>query len=187
MRFNMATTSFRHNRSLGGKLSPFAGRPLPLNNVGPVGARPCQGLERGVVHHCRRSVAERLQHQHDRQIMLQALSPAWQAHVAADHHPHRKDCAICLQAASRDRPHYRQSDSSFYALSSDISGPFVKGRDVGGPKKYFVVYSIRLPVLSRFHRLRLPVLALLCPCQALLLRGTVDLCSVRHLCCLCRR
>ena len=103
-------------------------------------------LKEGWVHHCRHSVAERLQHQNDRQTMLQALSPAWQAHVAADHHPHRKDCAICLQAASRDRPHYRQSDTSFYALSSDISGPFVKGRDVGGPKKYFVVYSIRLPV-----------------------------------------
>ena len=78
------------------------------------------------------------------------MSPAWRAHVAADHHPYRKDCDVCLQAASRDRPHFRQSDLSFYSLSADISGPFAPGKDVGGKKRYFVAFAIRLPVGEEF-------------------------------------
>ena len=107
-------------------------------------------LKDGWVRHCRTSVEALLQYQEDQQAKLQALSPAWQAHVAADHHPYRKDCEICLQAASRDRPHFRQSDSSFYAMSADISGPFTSGKDIGGSKRYFVAFAIRLPVGETF-------------------------------------
>ena len=107
-------------------------------------------LKEAWIHHCRAHVAALLQFQEDQQMKLRALSPAWQAHIAADHHPYRKDCAVCLQAASRDRPHYRQTDSSFYALSADISGPFAPGKDVGGPKRYFVAFAIRLPVGESF-------------------------------------
>ena len=69
----------------------------------------------------------------------------WRAHVEADHVPYRKDCKVCLQAASRDRPHLKQDAPSMYSLSSDICGPFFAGMDIGGAKKYFVVFTIRLP------------------------------------------
>ena len=107
-------------------------------------------LKEGWIHHCHTSLTAILQFQEERQAKLQALSPSWRAHVAADHHPYRKDCEICLQAASRDRPHFRQTESSFYAMSADISGPFASGKDVGGPRRYFVAFSIRLPVGDDF-------------------------------------
>ena len=35
-------------------------------------------------------------------------------------------------------------------MSADISGPFASGKDVGGPRRYFVAFSIRLPVGEDF-------------------------------------
>ena len=107
-------------------------------------------VKHGWRHHCQSNVQKQEEYAASQQVKLQALSPSWQAHVAADHHPYRKDCEICLQAASRDRPHFRQTDRSFYSLSADISGPFVPGKDVGGPKRYFVAFAIRLPVGDDF-------------------------------------
>ena len=40
-----------------------------------------------------------------RQDALKALSPDWRAHISEDHVPYRKDCEVCLQAASRGRQH----------------------------------------------------------------------------------
>ena len=37
-----------------------------------------------------------------------------------------------------------------YTLATDISGPFSPGVDVGGAKKYFIVFAMRLPVGPEF-------------------------------------
>ena len=41
------------------------------------------------------------------------VSPTWQEHVAADHVPSRKDCEVCLQAASRGRAHHKSPHPQF--------------------------------------------------------------------------
>ena len=103
-------------------------------------------LKEGWNHHVRTTEASRNVAESSRRAMLRTLSPQWQAHVEADHVPYRKDCEVCLQAASRGRAHYKQESSAFYALSSDISGPFAPGQDVSGKRKNFVVFTIRAPV-----------------------------------------
>ena len=50
-------------------------------------------------------------------------------------------CKFGVQAASKGRAHHKHDHSAFYALSSDICGPFAKGHDVSGKKKYFVVFT----------------------------------------------
>ena len=109
-----------------------------------------QAVKRGWSEHVASSESHRLDQELLRRQQLRALSPQWQAHVEADHVPYRRDCEVCLQAASRGRAHLKQDHAAFYALSSDICGPFSPGADVGKVKKYFVVYTIKIPVGSNF-------------------------------------
>ena len=76
------------------------------------------------------------------------MSPeVWERHCQADHMPYRNDCPICVQGASRDRPHFTKHPHLF-ELSSDVAGPYHKGRDFGGACRYFVIFTIRVPVKS---------------------------------------
>ncbi|OLP95354.1 hypothetical protein AK812_SmicGene22530 [Symbiodinium microadriaticum] len=76
------------------------------------------------------------------------MSPeVWERHCQADHIPYRNDCAVCIQGASRDRSHHSKNPHLF-ELTSDVAGPYHKGRDFGGKCRYFVVFTIRVPVKS---------------------------------------
>ncbi|CAE7769388.1 unnamed protein product [Symbiodinium sp. CCMP2592] len=76
------------------------------------------------------------------------MSPeVWERHCQADHLPYRNDCPICIQGASRDRSHFTKHPHLF-ELSSDVAGPYHKGRDFGGACRYFVIFTIRVPVKS---------------------------------------
>ena len=107
-------------------------------------------LKEGWRQHVHQPESVRIADARGREQALRALSPEWPAHVSADHVPKRRDCEVCLQAASRGRLHYKHPHSAFYALSSDICGPFAPGKDVGGKKKYFGVFTMRVPVISDF-------------------------------------
>ena len=107
-------------------------------------------LQQGWREHCRLSHAQRDLVSSAQQAQLCALSPEWQAHFASDHIPYRRDCEVCIQAASRDRSHFKQDSPPMYTLSTDIAGPFSPGVDVGSTKRYFMVFSMRLPVGSDF-------------------------------------
>ena len=55
----------------------------------------------------------------------------WRSHVAREHTPFRKDCAVCQQGAARDRPHARQKlQPKAGVLSLDTAGPFARAPDL---------------------------------------------------------
>ena len=154
---SMMTTSWYVYENLHGLSGPGSGKALCQESSPHKGFASSQWAEwaPGLVHvlqegwrehvRTRACPSVRLSAAAARQDMLRALSPEWQAHLAADHVPYRKDCEVCLQAASRGRLHYKHDHASFYSLSSDICGPFAPGQDVTGKKKYFVVFTMRLP------------------------------------------
>ena len=72
----------------------------------------------------------------------------WDEHLKSDHIPYRPDCAVCIEAASRDRPHSLQANRHLFQLSTDVAGPFKAGVDFGGSHRFFMAYSIRVPVLK---------------------------------------
>ena len=53
----------------------------------------------------------------------------WERHCRAGHIPHRRDCAVCLEGAGRDRPHHRQPCPDSYRLAVDLTGPFIPALD----------------------------------------------------------
>ena len=83
-----------------------------------------------------------------RQEALHKLTDGqWAEHLRSDDIPYRADyCAVCIGAASRDRPHCLRSRRHLFQLSADVAGPFKPGIDFGGSQKYFMVYSIQIPV-----------------------------------------
>ena len=83
--------------------------------------------------------------------VLKALSPEWQPHIQADHIPYRRDCEVCLQAASRDRSHFKQDSSAFYALSSDICGPLSQGQMWGLQRSILWFSPLSCLLVKAFH------------------------------------
>ena len=71
----------------------------------------------------------------------------WERHCRAGHIPHRRDCAVCLEGAGRDRPHHRQSCPDSYCLAVDMTGPFIPALDqeIKHPR-YMLVGTTTIPV-----------------------------------------
>ena len=74
----------------------------------------------------------------------------WQLHVSNGHKPFRRDCAVCLEGAGRDRPRRRIQHPESYTLSIDLSGPHKKGADQRGRPSYFMVAVYTVPVKDTF-------------------------------------
>ncbi len=71
----------------------------------------------------------------------------WAAHYHAGHVPFRRDCAICLEAAGRDRPRRAIPHPSAYTWSLDLMGPFVESKDQEVLQaKYGLVTVVTIPV-----------------------------------------
>ena len=72
--------------------------------------------------------------------MLKALS--WDEHIRNGHCPYRRDCRVCQETLSRQKPHRRVQHPWSAVLSLDTAGPFRPGKDlstVGGKAKYLLV------------------------------------------------
>ena len=74
----------------------------------------------------------------------------WQLHVSNGNKPFRRDCAVCLEGAGRDRPGRRIQHPESYTLSIDLSGPHKKGVDQRGRPSYFMVAIYTVPVKDTF-------------------------------------
>eukprot|EP00435_Cladocopium_sp_Y103_P013046 s2797_g3.t1 len=74
----------------------------------------------------------------------------WQLHVSNGHLPFRRDCAVCLESAGRDRPRRRLQYPEAHTMSIDISGPHRKGIDQRGRPTYFMVVVYTVPVKDTF-------------------------------------
>ena len=70
----------------------------------------------------------------------------WQLHVFNGHKPFRRDCAVCLEGAGRDRPRRRIQHPESFTLSIDLNGPRKKGVDQRGRPSYFMVAVYTVPV-----------------------------------------
>ena len=85
--------------------------------------------------------------EHPQMAALSAKEKAqWEQHYANNHVPYRRDCGICVEAASRGRPHRRQKHPATQVLAVDIWGPLKPGCDLDNAKpKYVLVGTLTLP------------------------------------------
>ena len=74
----------------------------------------------------------------------------WQLHVSNGHKPFRRDCAVCVEGAGRDRPRRRLQHPESYTLSIHLSRPHKKGIDQRGRPSYFMVAVYTVPVQDSF-------------------------------------
>ena len=86
-----------------------------------------------------------------RQPRMQPLGPValeqWRQHFQNDHYPARRDCAQCLRAQGRGRPHKRIRHADAFTLAVDLSGRLQPGRDQGNKRaKYFLIGAYTFPV-----------------------------------------
>ncbi|CAE7802253.1 GIP [Symbiodinium sp. CCMP2592] len=79
----------------------------------------------------------------------------WEQHVANNHVPYRRDCAVCVHGAGNGRRHHGVVHPDVYCMSADIAGPIpVKGKDPESRNhrpatfKYFLAVSYRFPRLK---------------------------------------
>ena len=79
----------------------------------------------------------------------------WEQHVANNHVPYRRDCAVCVHGAGNGRRHKGVVHPDVYCMSADIAGPIrVKGKDPESRNhrpatfKYFLAVSYRFPRLK---------------------------------------
>ena len=71
----------------------------------------------------------------------------WAADYQAGHAPFRRDCAVCLEAAGRDRARKPMKSQEGYCWSMDIAGPFKPGEDqVMKQPRYILVSCVTVPV-----------------------------------------
>ena len=111
------------------------------------------GLSQAVVQaweEHQREPSRQLEAEQQDQAILKAISPSWEAHFHQDHRPFRRDCAVCLEASARQRPHYRQDHTSVFTMSMDIAGPLEKGVDSDAKTKhrYLLVATYAVPLLK---------------------------------------
>ena len=86
----------------------------------------------------------------DEYLALRAVNQQldeWKRHILNEHQPARRDCAECLRAMGRSRPHHRNAHASAYSLNIDVAGPYPAGHDQAGvAPRYFMVGVYTLPV-----------------------------------------
>eukprot|EP00435_Cladocopium_sp_Y103_P029326 s3762_g7.t1 len=89
---------------------------------------------------------------------VQALGPValeqWRRHFLNDHMPARRDCAQCVRAQAKSKPHRRIQHPDAYTLSMDLSGKLSPAKDVTVRQLTFVQ-----PVKSRAVKHLMPALA----------------------------
>ena len=71
--------------------------------------------------------------------------------TSVDHRPFRRDCAVCLEASAKQRPHYRQDRPSAFTMAMDVAGFFfLWGLDSDGKSKhrYLLVAVCAVPILQ---------------------------------------
>lgn len=94
------------------------------------------GWAPGLVVRIKGALSRQLQESADANPAQRKLTPqqrkdvdAWKRHCQAGHLPHRRDCAVCLEGAGKDRPRRRQACPERYCLGIDLTGPFKPGKD----------------------------------------------------------
>ena len=90
-------------------------------------------------------------HQRHHGPQLHALGAAaleqWRRHYLNDHLPARRDCAQCVRAQARSKPHRRIEHPESFTLSVDLSGKLSPGDDQHGKDcKYLLVGCYTYPV-----------------------------------------
>ena len=86
-----------------------------------------------------------------------AAAAMWAAHYQAGHVPFRRDCAVCLEAAGRDRPRKAVPHPSAYTWSLDLMGPFVESHDQELPyARYGLVTVVTIPTREELPVVRGP-------------------------------
>ncbi|CAE7777053.1 GIP [Symbiodinium sp. CCMP2592] len=72
---------------------------------------------------------------------------AWRLHVARNHQPFRRDCAVCVRNSATGHQHRSTLHPMAYSLSVDVVGPLKgHGRSPDGKFfKYFVIGAMRIP------------------------------------------
>ena len=68
-------------------------------------------------------------HQHKLQALSNVALDQWRRHFLNDHMPARRDCAQCVRAQARSKPHKRIQHADAYTLSVDLSGRLSPGDD----------------------------------------------------------
>ena len=95
---------------------------------------------------------------------LVRMTPAdWEQHVANNHIPLRRDCAVCVHGSGTGRRHVGIAHPDVYCMSADVAGPIrVEGRDPESRNhrpatfKYFLAVSYRFPRLKGSQTQPLP-------------------------------
>ena len=114
---------------------------------------------------------------------LVRMTPAdWEQHVANNHIPFRRDCAVCVHGSGTGRRHVGVAHPDVYCMSADVAGPIrVEGRDPESRNhrpatfKYFLTVSYRFPRLKGVKEEPDPTTAEGFEDPALLPGGTDDL------------
>ena len=72
---------------------------------------------------------------------------AWRLHVAQNHQPFRRDCAVCVRNSAAGHQHRTTAHPMAYTLSVDVVGPLKGwGKSPDGKFfKYFVIGAMRIP------------------------------------------
>ena len=71
----------------------------------------------------------------------------WKQHFLQDHLPARRDCAQCIRAQGRSKPHRRVQHPSAFTLSIDLSGKMNEGDDQSERGcKYLMIGCYTFPV-----------------------------------------
>ena len=85
----------------------------------------------------------------ERHVRLARLNSdaAWRLHVARNHQPFRRDCAVCVRNSATGQQHRATAHPMAYSLSVDVVGPIKGyGRSPDGKFfKYFVIGAFRIP------------------------------------------
>ena len=77
----------------------------------------------------------------------QVALEVWKNHFLNDHLPARRDCAHCIRAQARSRPHRKVTHPEAYTLSVDLSGKMTAGYDQEHQRgKYLMVACYTFPV-----------------------------------------
>ena len=91
----------------------------------------------------------------ERHVRLAKLSSdaAWRLHVARNHQPFRRDCAVCVRNSAAGHQHRTTAHPMAYSLSVDVVGPIKGyGRSPDGKFfKYFVIGAFRIPRVDGAH------------------------------------
>ena len=79
----------------------------------------------------------------------------WERHVANNHIPYRRDCAVCVHGAGVGRRHAGVAHPDAYCMSADVAGPIrTPGRDPESRNHKPATFKYFLSVSYRFPRLK---------------------------------